>query len=169
MITHEEITYQLKFLEKMAENSFLLQIFNKFARKIPCNMKISSNVCVNVIWHYDFLFSIFLTFVMWQLELVVESRSHEARVATSSENYVSLPLLLACRRETASSFLSPSSFISTHTQRQNMGFYLQYTHKRRGGQEDLALAPSPHGSSVVSTRIIRCLDTDHPPWIPNKC
>ncbi|QCE08828.1 hypothetical protein DEO72_LG10g46 [Vigna unguiculata] len=113
----------------MAENSFLLQIFNKFARKIP----------------------------------LVESRSHEARVATSSENYVSLPLLLACRRETASSFLSPSSFISTHTQRQNMGFYLQYTHKRRGGQEDLALAPSPHGSSVVSTRIIRCLDTDHPP------
>jgi len=27
MITHEEITYQLKFLEKRVENSFFLQIF----------------------------------------------------------------------------------------------------------------------------------------------
>jgi len=44
MITHEGITCQLKFLEKMTKKkSFLANFFNKFARKIPCNMKISSN------------------------------------------------------------------------------------------------------------------------------
>ena len=45
MIIHEGITYQLKFLEKMAEKeSFLANFFNKFEKKISCNMKISSSV-----------------------------------------------------------------------------------------------------------------------------
>jgi len=44
MITHEGITYQLKFLEKMVEKSLFLQFFNKFARKISCNIRISSSV-----------------------------------------------------------------------------------------------------------------------------
>jgi len=44
MITHERITCQLKFLEKMAEKKFFLTIFfNKFKGKISCNMKISNN------------------------------------------------------------------------------------------------------------------------------
>jgi len=48
MITHEGIMWQLKFLEKMTEKSLFLQIFfNKFARKIPCNMRISSSVTIS--------------------------------------------------------------------------------------------------------------------------
>jgi len=42
MITHAKITYQLKFLEKMTE-FFFYTLFNKYVRKITCNMRISSN------------------------------------------------------------------------------------------------------------------------------
>jgi len=50
MITHERITCQLKFLEKMAEKkSFLANFLNKFARKIPSNMRISSSV-LRITW-----------------------------------------------------------------------------------------------------------------------
>ena len=44
MITHEEITCQLKFLTKMIKKSFLANFFNKFTRKIIYNMKIFSSV-----------------------------------------------------------------------------------------------------------------------------
>jgi len=44
MITHKRITCQLKFLEKNGrKKSFLAHVFNKFTRKIPCNMEISSS------------------------------------------------------------------------------------------------------------------------------
>jgi len=43
MITHEGITYQLKFFKKIAEKKFfLINSFNKFVRKISCNIRISS-------------------------------------------------------------------------------------------------------------------------------
>jgi len=62
MITHEGITCQLKFLGKMAEKSLFLQFFfNKFARKFPCNMRISSSatseLCFLINLSISFLFS----------------------------------------------------------------------------------------------------------------
>jgi len=45
MIRYKGITYQLKFLEKMAEKSLFLQIFlTNLQKKIPCNMRIFSSV-----------------------------------------------------------------------------------------------------------------------------
>jgi len=45
MITYEGITYQLKFIKKIAEKSLFLQIAEKtFARKISYNMRISISV-----------------------------------------------------------------------------------------------------------------------------
>jgi len=50
MITYEKIIYQLKFLEKMKEKkSFLTNYFNKFAKKIPYNIRISGSICCGLI------------------------------------------------------------------------------------------------------------------------
>jgi len=43
MITHERITCELKFLEKMTEKYFLANFLDKFVKKIPCNMRIYSS------------------------------------------------------------------------------------------------------------------------------
>ena len=56
MITHEEIICQLKFLEKMTEKkSFLANFFNKFTRKILCNMRISSSDIYIYIYIYIYI------------------------------------------------------------------------------------------------------------------
>jgi len=55
MIIHEEITYQLKFLEKNdIKKFFLANFFNKFARKISCNMKIYSSESRKMIYFWPY-------------------------------------------------------------------------------------------------------------------